>query len=109
MSRIGISKNNFSKVQPCTVEMLNEAFDSANVKNVCDNIAQKLEAVKKGEATRAEFDDYKTAMKKQSNCPCLLHTPSLRMVNARTQKPFPLDSRCTTSTTLRIHAVTITQ
>ena len=65
MSRIGISKNNFSKVQPCTVEMLNAAFDSAEVKNVCDNIAQKLEAVKKGEATRAEFDDYKTAMKKQ--------------------------------------------
>ena len=65
MSRIGISKNNYSKVQPCTVEMLNAAFDSANVKNVCDNIAQKLEAVKKGEATRAEFDDYKTAMKKQ--------------------------------------------
>ncbi len=65
MARIGFAKNNFSKVQPCTVEMLNEAFDSANVKNVCDNIAQKLEAVKKGEATRAEFDDYKTAMKKQ--------------------------------------------
>ena len=62
---IGISKNNFSKVQPCTVEMLNAALDSAEVKNVCDNIAQKLEAVKRGEATRTEFDDYKTAMKKQ--------------------------------------------
>ena len=62
---IGFSKNNFSKVQPCTVEMLNAAIDSAEVKNVCDNIAQKLEAAKRGEITRTEFDDYKTAMKKQ--------------------------------------------
>ena len=62
---IGFSQNHYSKVQPCTVEMLNAALDSAEVKNVCDNIAQKLEAVKRGEATRTEFDDYKTAMKKQ--------------------------------------------
>ena len=38
MSKIGFSKNNFSKVQPCTVEMLNAAMDSAEVKNVCDMI-----------------------------------------------------------------------
>ena len=65
MSNIGFSQNHYSKVQPCTVEMLNAALDSAEVKNVCDNIALKLEAVKRGEATRTEFDDYKTAMKKQ--------------------------------------------
>ena len=65
MVTIGFSKNNFSKVQPCTVEMLNSALDSAEVKNVCDKIAQKLQAAKQGEITRTEFDDYKTAMKKQ--------------------------------------------
>lgn len=63
--RIGFSKNTFSKVQPCTVEMLNSALDSAEVKNVCDKIALKLQAAKRGEITRTEFDDYKTAMKKQ--------------------------------------------
>ena len=65
MSKIGFSKNNFSKVVPCTVELLNSAIDSAEVMNVCGQIARKLEAVKAGQATRTEFDDYKTAMKKQ--------------------------------------------
>ena len=62
---IGFSKNNFSKVVPCTVELLNSAIDSAEVMNVCGQIARKLEAVKAGQATRTEFDEYKTAMKKQ--------------------------------------------
>ena len=65
MSKIGFSKNNFSKVVPCTVELLNSAIDSAEVMNVCGQIARKLEAVKAGQATRTEFDEYKTAMKKQ--------------------------------------------
>lgn len=65
MSKIGFSKNNFSKVVPCTVELLNSAIDSAEVMNVCGQIANKLEAVKAGQATRTEFDEYKTAMKKQ--------------------------------------------
>ena len=107
MSKIGFSKNNFSKVVPCTVELLNSAIDSAEVMNVCGQIASKLEAVKAGQATRTEFDEYKTAMKKQLLC--LLPTPSLRMVSAKMPKPFPLDSRCTTSTTLRILAVTTTR
>ncbi|WP_051651997.1 BT4734/BF3469 family protein [Prevotella sp. P6B1] len=64
MSRLGFGKNNFSKVVPCTVELLNSAIDSAEVMNVCGQIARKLEAVKAGQATRTEFDDYKTAMKK---------------------------------------------
>ena len=50
---------------PCTVELLNSAIDSAEVMNVCGQIARKLEAVKAGQATRTEFDEYKTAMKKQ--------------------------------------------
>ena len=65
MSKLGFSKNNFSKVVPCTVELLNSAIDSAEVMNVCGQIANKLEAVKAGQATRTEFDEYKTAMKKQ--------------------------------------------
>ena len=65
MSKLGFSKNNFSKVVPCTVELLNSAIDSAEVMNVCGQIASKLEAVKAGQATRTEFDEYKTAMKKQ--------------------------------------------
>jgi len=64
MSKLGFSTNNFSKVVPCTVELLNSAIDSAEVMNVCAQIARKLEAVKAGQATRTEFDDYKTAMKK---------------------------------------------
>lgn len=104
---IGFSKNNFSKVVPCTVELLNSAIDSAEVMNVCGQIARKLDAVKAGQATRTEFDEYKTAMKKQ--LPVLTLTPSLRMVNARMPKPSPLDSRCTISITLRIPAVTITR
>ena len=61
----GYSVNNFSKVQPCTSSLLNEALDSAATKNVCDQIAQTLQKVKQGEMTRAEFDDYKKAMKKR--------------------------------------------
>ena len=57
--------NNFSKVEPCTVELLNEAFDSAEVKKVCDQIAQALQRVKQGEMTRTEFENYKRAMKKK--------------------------------------------
>ena len=65
MANIGIAKNNYCKVEPCTVELLNSALDSAEVKNVCYKIAEKLQAAKRGEITRTEFDDYKTAMKKQ--------------------------------------------
>ena len=65
MASIGYSIDNFSKVEPCTVELLNEAFDSAEVKNVCDLIAQALLRVKQGEMTREEFENYKRAMKKK--------------------------------------------
>lgn len=62
---IGFSINNYSKVEPCTTILLNEALDSAGVKNVCDQITQALLRVKQGEMSRAEFENYKTAMKKK--------------------------------------------
>ena len=65
MAKIGFSTSHFCEVVPCTVDLLNQAIDSAAVKNVCDLIAQALLKVKQGKMSRTEFENYKKAMKKQ--------------------------------------------
>ena len=65
MAKIGFSTSHFCEVVPCTVDLLNQAIDSAAVKNVCDLIAQVLLKVKQGKMSRTEFENYKKAMKKQ--------------------------------------------
>ena len=65
MEKIGFSTSHFCEVVPCTVDLLNQAIDSAAVKNVCDLIAQALLKVKQGKMSRTEFENYKKAMKKQ--------------------------------------------
>lgn len=65
MTKIGFSTSHFCEVVPCTVDLLNQAIDSAAVKNVCDLIAQALLKVRQGKMSRTEFENYKKAMKKQ--------------------------------------------
>ena len=65
MVKIGIAKSHFCEVVPCTVDLLNQALDSAAVKKVCDQIAQALLNVKQGKMSRTEFENYKRAMKSQ--------------------------------------------
>ena len=62
---IGFSTSHFCEVVPCTVDLLNQALDSAAVKKVCDQIAQALLNVKQGKMSRTEFENYKRAMKSQ--------------------------------------------
>ena len=65
MTKVGFSTSHFCEVVPCTVDLLNQAIDSAAVKNVCDLIAQALLKVKQGKMSRTEFENYKRAMKSQ--------------------------------------------
>ena len=65
MVKIGIAKSHFCEVVPCTVDLLNQALDSAAVKKMCDQIAQALLNVKQGKMSRTEFENYKRAMKSQ--------------------------------------------
>ena len=62
---IGIAKTIKDNVQTCTSEKLNEALDSPHVAEVCRAIAQALEAHRKGEMTKEEFEATKARMKKQ--------------------------------------------
>ncbi len=63
--QIGFSKSCYSEVVPCSAALLNQAIDSAAVSEVCEQIAQKLQQVKKGEVTRTEFETFKKTMKAQ--------------------------------------------
>ena len=65
MAKLGFGMSHFDKVVPCTVDLLNQALDSAAVNEVCGQIAQALLRVKQGEMSRTEFENYKKAMKKQ--------------------------------------------
>lgn len=58
------------KMQPCTPEMLNAAFDSQRVINTCREIANRLKEVKEGKLTRAAFKKVKTTLK-ENNLPVI--------------------------------------
>ena len=54
------------KMQPCTPEMLNAAFDNQRVINTCREIANRLKEVKEGKLTRVAFKKVKTTLKEDN-------------------------------------------
>jgi len=52
-----------AKMEPCTPERLNAAFDSQQVANTCKVIAEKLQQVKEGTLTREDFNKQKSQLK----------------------------------------------
>lgn len=63
--KFGISNNVRSRVvRECTPELFNQAIDSPMVGRVCAEIADALEAVRRGEMSREDFDTLKAERKK---------------------------------------------
>jgi len=61
----GIAHNVKSEVRVCTPELLNQALDSALVARTCSEIEDALEAHRRGELTKEEFETRKGELKKQ--------------------------------------------
>ena len=61
----GIAVNVRSKVVECTPQRLDEALDSPQVADVCAQIADALEACRRGELSKDEFETLKSSLKKQ--------------------------------------------
>ena len=60
----GIGNNVRSKVRECTPELFNRALESRVVAEVCAQIKDALEAVRRGEMSREDFDTLKSNLKK---------------------------------------------
>ena len=60
----GIAKNIRSEVRECTPDLLNRAFDSVQVAQTCAEIEDALEAHRRGELTKEEYETKKTELKK---------------------------------------------
>ena len=61
----GIAKDIRSEVQECTPDLLNEALDAAHVARTCAEIEDALEAYKRGELTKDEYETLKGKLKKR--------------------------------------------
>ena len=61
----GIARNVKSEVRECTPELLNQALDSPQVAKTCAEIEDALEAFRRGELTREEFEALKAKLKKE--------------------------------------------
>ena len=61
----GIAKNIRSEVRECTPDLLNRAFDSVQVAQTCAEIEDALEAHRRGELTKEEYETKKAELKKQ--------------------------------------------
>ncbi len=61
----GIAKNIRSEVRECTPDLLNQAFDSVQVAQTCAEIEDALEAHRRGELTKEEYETKKAELKKQ--------------------------------------------
>ena len=61
----GIATNVKSKVQVCTPALMDETLDSAHVAGICAEIEDALEAYRRGELTRDEYDTLKGELKKR--------------------------------------------
>ncbi len=61
----GIATNIRSKVQECTPALMDETLDSAHVAGICAEIEDALEACRRGELTRDEYDTLKGELKKR--------------------------------------------
>ena len=61
----GIATNIRSKVQVCTPALMDETLDSAHVAGICAEIEDALEACRRGELTRDEYETMKGELKKR--------------------------------------------
>ena len=61
----GIARNVKSEVRECTPELLNQALDSPQVAKTCAEIEDALEAFRRGELTREDFEALKAKLKKE--------------------------------------------
>ena len=61
----GIANNVKSKVRVCTPDLLDQTLDSPEVARVCAEIEDALEACRRGELTRDEYDTMKGELKKR--------------------------------------------
>lgn len=64
-SMMGFSPSVKSSVTPCTLENLYAAMDSEKTAQICADIEDALERVKRGEMCREEFEAYKRDKKQQ--------------------------------------------
>ena len=61
----GIANNVKSKVQVCTPDLMDQTLDSPEVARVCAEIEDALEAYRRGELTRDEYESMKGELKKR--------------------------------------------
>ena len=61
----GIANNVKSKVRVCTPDLMDQTLDSPEVARVCAEIEDALEACRRGELTRDEYDTMKGELKKR--------------------------------------------
>ena len=61
----GIAKDIRSEVRECTPDLLNQALDAAHVARTCAEIEDALEAYKRGELTKDEYETLKAKLKKR--------------------------------------------
>lgn len=59
----GIAMNKKSRVQVCTPQLMAQALDSPQTARACAAIADALEACRRGELTREEFETVKREQK----------------------------------------------
>ena len=63
--KFGIAKDIRSEVRECTPDLLNQALDSPHVARVCAEIEDALEAHRRGELTKEEYETKKAELKKK--------------------------------------------
>ena len=63
--KFGIANNVRSEVRECTPDLLNQALDSTQVARVCAEIEDALEAHRRGELTKEEYETKKAELKKK--------------------------------------------
>ena len=61
----GIANNVHSEVRVCTPDLLREALDAPHVARTCAEIEDALEAYRRGELTKEEFETLKAKLKKR--------------------------------------------
>ena len=61
----GIANNVRSEVRECTPDLLNQALDNPQVARTCAEIEDALEALRRGELTKEEYETRKAELKKR--------------------------------------------
>ena len=61
----GIANNVRSEVRECTPDLLNQALDNPQVAKTCAEIEDALEALRRGELTKEEYETQKANLKKR--------------------------------------------